>query len=139
MFPGELDRGDEGLGHAVVRILDDVDRTGDRGEEALSLSSHQRPDQVIAARVAALGRHSGYACSADHLFDRNPLQPNGSCFLKRGVHYALARGRPTRPRSRRQWRENCRQTSARSLRPSATAVFMKQGTRAAPGASSRSR
>ena len=91
MFPGELDRGDEGLGHAVVRILDDVDRTGDRGEEALSLSSHQRPDQVIAARVAALGRHSGYACSADHLFDRNPLQPNGSCFLKRGVQYALAR------------------------------------------------
>jgi len=91
MFPGELDRGDEGLGHAVVRILDDVDRTGDRGEEALSLSSHQRPDQVIAARVAALGRHSGYACSADHLLDRNPLQPNGSCFLKRGVKYALAR------------------------------------------------
>jgi hypothetical protein len=91
MFPGELDRGDESLGHAVVRILDDVDRVGDRCEEALSLASHQCLDQVIAARVAAVGRHSGYARSTDHLFDRNPLQPNGSCILKRGVQYALAR------------------------------------------------
>ena len=90
MLAGERDRGDEGLGHAVVRILDGVDRVGDRGEEALGLASHQRLDQVIAARVAAVGRHPGHACSADHILDRNPLQPNGSRFLKRGVEYALA-------------------------------------------------
>jgi hypothetical protein len=73
-----------------VRILDGVDRVGDRGEEALCLASYQRLDQVVAARVATVGRHPGHASAADHVFDRNPLQPNGRRFVQSGVQYALA-------------------------------------------------
>ena len=73
-----------------MRIVDSVDRVGDRGEEALGLASHQRLDQVVAARVAAVGRHPGHAGAADHVLDRNPLQPNGCRLLQRGIQYALA-------------------------------------------------
>jgi hypothetical protein len=90
MSPGERDRGDKRLRHALMRILDGVDRAGDRAEEALRLAPHECFDEVVAARAATVGRHPGYACAADHVLDRNPLQPNGCRFLRCGIEYALA-------------------------------------------------
>ena len=105
---------DERLGHALVRIVDGVDRVGDRGEEALGLAPHQRLDQVVAARVAAVGRHPGHAGAADHVLDRNPLQPNG-----RGLLQARRRvcagwfGRPTRRCGHPRWRRRPRRSAGR--------------------------
>ncbi len=73
-----------------MRILGGVDGVGNCGEEALSFASNQRLDQVVAARIAAVRRHPGYARATDDVFDRNPLQPNGRCFVQGGVQYALA-------------------------------------------------
>ena len=90
VFAREDDGGDERLRHSFLRILDSVDGVGDRGEEALGFAAHQRLDQIVAARIAAVGRHAGNPGAADHILDRNALQPNSGCFLQGGVQYALA-------------------------------------------------
>ena len=70
---GECDRGDERLGHSFVRVLDGVDGVGNRGEKTLGFPAHQRLDQIVAAWIAAVGGHAGYAGTPNHVLDRNAL------------------------------------------------------------------
>ena len=68
-----------------LRIADRVDGVGDRAEKALASPAHQRLDQIVAARVSAVGGHQDTPARRTSVLDRD----------------AVAAQRP-RPRSRRR-------------------------------------